>query len=62
VIGYTPKAQEMADKIERRANEMASEGYALISCAMTPVEASITTADKTLLPSRFVFLVVFINS
>ena len=31
VIGYTPKAQEMADKIERRANEMASEGYALVT-------------------------------
>ena len=40
VIGYTPKAQEMADKIERRANEMASEGYALISCAMTPAARS----------------------
>ncbi|HIY90789.1 MAG: hypothetical protein U0M47_10470 [Merdibacter sp.] len=41
VIGYTPKAQEMADKIERRANEMASEGYALISCAMTPAASAI---------------------
>lgn len=41
VIGYTPKAQEMADKIERRANEMASEGYALISCAMTPAANAI---------------------
>ena len=41
VIGYTPKAQEMADKIERRANEMASEGYALIFCAMTPAARAI---------------------
>ena len=40
VIGYTPKAQEMADQIESRANEMAAEVDALISGAMTPAASA----------------------
>ena len=41
VIGYTPKAQEMAAKIEKRANEMALKRFALISCSVTPAASAI---------------------
>lgn len=35
VIGYTPKAADMAQKIEEKANEMLKEGYTLVSFSVT---------------------------
>ena len=32
IVKYSPKAKEMASKIEETANEMEKEGFELISC------------------------------
>ena len=42
VIDYTPKADELAQKIAEKANEMLQKGYTLITF-------SITGADKSIL-------------
>lgn len=36
VIQYTPKAKQMARRIEKEANRMEQEGFSLVSCAVTP--------------------------
>lgn len=36
VIQYTPKAKQMARRIEKAANRMEQEGFSLVSCAVTP--------------------------
>lgn len=35
VVGYTPKAKEMAYLVEEKANEMVSQGYELITMSIT---------------------------
>lgn len=35
VIEYLPKANDMAKKIEDRANEMSQEGYELVTMSIT---------------------------
>ena len=35
VIEYSPKADDMAKKIEEKANEMLEEGYLLITMSVT---------------------------
>ena len=36
VIKYTPKAKEMAAKIEAEANQMEQAGFELVSCSILP--------------------------
>ena len=36
VVKYSPKAKEMAAKIEETANKMEQEGFELVSCSITP--------------------------
>ena len=36
IVKYSPKAKEMASKIEETANEMEKEGFELISCSIMP--------------------------
>ncbi len=35
VIEYSPKAEDMAKKIEEKSNEMLSEGYELVTMSVT---------------------------
>ena len=35
VIEYTPKADDMAQKVEEKANEMLHEGYAFVTMSIT---------------------------
>lgn len=35
VIEYAPKADDMAEKVERKANEMTLEGYELVTMSIT---------------------------
>ena len=36
VVKYSPKAKEMAARIEDVANQMEQEGFELVSCSITP--------------------------
>ena len=36
IVKYSPKAKEMAARIEAAANQMEQEGFELISCSITP--------------------------
>ena len=47
VIPYTPKAKEMAAKIETAANEMERKGFVLASCIVTPSAKGILVFRKT---------------
>ena len=46
VIKYSPKAKEMAGKIEDAANRMEKEGYELISCSVMPSARGILVFRK----------------
>lgn len=46
VIEYSPKADDMADKIERKANEMADEGYTLVTMSVTGSAKAILVFSK----------------
>lgn len=35
VVGYAPKAKEMADAIEKEANERAKDGWELVTFSVT---------------------------
>ena len=35
VIKYSPKAKEMAARVEETANKMEQEGFELVSCSIT---------------------------
>ena len=35
VIEYSPKAEEMAKKVEEKTNDMAKEGYFLVTMSIT---------------------------
>ena len=41
VVGYTPKAKNMAKKFEEKCNEMEEKGFSLITATITPVLAII---------------------
>lgn len=47
VIRYTPKAKEMAAKMEEIANEMERKGFAFVSCSITPSSKGILIFHKT---------------
>lgn len=47
VIKYTPKAKEMAAKIEETANEMEQEGFELVSCSIMPSSKGILVFKKS---------------
>ena len=47
VIKYSPKAREMAGKIEEAANRMEQEGFELITCSIMPSSKGILVFKKT---------------
>lgn len=46
VIDYSPKADDMAQKIEEKANEMLQEGYELITMSITGTAKAILVFKK----------------
>ncbi len=46
VIEYSPKADDMAKKIEEKANEMLEEGYLLITMSVTGTAKAILVFKK----------------
>lgn len=46
VIKYSPKAREMASKVEETANEMEKEGFELVSCSIMPSSKGILIFKK----------------
>ena len=46
VIGYLPKADDMAQKVEEKANEMIQEGYELITMSITGTAKAILVFKK----------------
>ena len=47
VIKYSPKVKDMAEKVEKAANEMEQEGFELISCSIMPSSKGILVFKKT---------------
>jgi predicted phosphoribosyltransferase len=45
VIGYNPKAHKMAEEIEKKANELARDGYRVLSFSITNSGKAIILAD-----------------
>ena len=45
VIGYNPKAHKMAEEIEKKANELAQNGYKVLSFSITNSGKAIILAD-----------------
>ena len=41
VIGYSPKADNMAKKVEEKANEMLEKGYEFVSMSVTTTAKAI---------------------
>ena len=46
VIEYSPKADNMAEKIEEKANEMLKGGYTLVSFSVTAAASAILVFKK----------------
>lgn len=46
VIEYSPKADEMAKKIEEKANEMLEENYTLVTMSITGAAKAILVFKK----------------
>ena len=46
-IAYTPRSQELAEKIAQTANQMERQGYALLSFSVTPGARGILVFRKT---------------
>ena len=46
VVKYSPKAKEMAARIEDVANQMEQEGFELVSCSITPSSKGILVFRK----------------
>ncbi|MFR0590918.1 hypothetical protein ACLUWA_04670 [Bifidobacterium thermophilum] len=52
-IGYHPKASDMAAAIERAANELAAQGYHVVSFSVTGSAKTIVLAEKSpMMPAR----------
>jgi uncharacterized membrane protein (DUF106 family) len=47
VIAYYPKAETMAKKIEEKSNEMAEDGYELITMSITTSAKAILVFKKS---------------
>ena len=47
VVKYSPKAKEMAAKIEAVANQMEQKGFILVSCSIMPSSKGILVFKKT---------------
>lgn len=47
VIGYTPKANDLAQKIEEKANEMTQKGHTLITFSITGSAKSILVFETS---------------
>ena len=50
IVKYSPKAKEMAARIEDVANQMEQEGFELISCSITPSSKGILVFRQTKAP------------
>ena len=50
VVKYSPKAKEMAIKVEEAANKMEKEGFELVSCSITPSSKGILVFRQTKAP------------
>lgn len=46
IIGYSPRAKEMAARIAAAANRMEQEGFALVSCCVAPSARGILVFRK----------------
>ncbi len=46
VIEYSPKADEMAQKVEKKANEMLENGYELVTMSITGTAKAILVLKK----------------
>ncbi len=46
VIEYSPKSDDMAKKVERKANEMLEEGYELVTMSITTTAKAILVFKK----------------
>ncbi len=46
VVKYSPKAKEMAARIEDVANQMEQEGFELVSCSIMPSSKGILVFKK----------------
>ncbi len=46
VVEYSPKAKEMAVRVEETANKMEREGFELISCSIMPSSKGILVFRK----------------
>ena len=46
VIEYSPKADTMAERVEQTANEMAGEGYELVTMSITGSAKAILVFKK----------------
>ena len=46
VVKYSPKAKEMAARIEDVANQMEQEGFEFVSCSITPSSKGILVFRK----------------
>ena len=46
VVKYSPKAKEMAIKVEEAANKMEKEGVELVSCSIMPSSKGILVFKK----------------
>ena len=46
VIEYSPKADNMAEKVEQKANEMLQQGYELVTMPVTTTAKAILVFKK----------------
>ncbi|HJD23284.1 MAG TPA: hypothetical protein H9694_03965 [Firmicutes bacterium] len=46
VIDYSPKAGDMAQKVEEKANDMLKDGYALVTMSITGAAKAILVFKK----------------
>ena len=56
VVKYSPKAKEMAAKIEETANKMEQEGFEFVSCSIMPSSKGILVFRKPGEPEPEIFL------
>lgn len=47
VVKYSPKAKEMAVRVEKTVNKMEQEGFELVSYSITPSSKGILVFKKT---------------
>ncbi len=53
VIEYSPKADDMAQKVEEKANEMLEDGYELITMSITGTAKAILVFKKNINGGRY---------